>query len=1192
MSDPFVHLHVHTEYSLLDGACRIKEYVSRIRKMGQKAAAITDHGVMYGVIDFYKECKRQGIKPIIGCEVYVARRTRFDKVHRIDISPYHLVLLCKNMEGYRNLSKLVSLAYIDGFYNKPRVDEELLRKYSGGLIALSACLAGQIPQALLHEDYETALKYARNLEDIFGKGNFYLELQNHGIREQQVILPKLVQLSKDTGIGLVATNDAHYIRKEDARTQNILICIQTNHVVGEDNGMEFATDEFYLKSGEEMKELFGDIPDALSNTAKIAEQCNLEFEFGVTKLPRFYAPDGRNNTEYFMSLCEDGLERIYGKNPAPEVRKRLDYETSVIKKMGYVDYFLIVADFIHYAKSQGIPVGPGRGSGAGSLAAYCMGITGIDPLKYNLLFERFLNPERVSMPDFDIDFCYERRGEVIDYVIRKYGSDHVAQIITFGTMAAKGAVRDVGRALGMSYQSVDAVAKKIPFALGMTIEKALKESKSLKTMYDSDHQVRDLIDTAQKIEGMPRHASTHAAGVVITNLPVVEYVPLQKTEDMIVTQYPMTTLEELGLLKMDFLGLRNLTVIHYAQEMIRKQHPEFDINKISTEDKDVYEMLSAGQSNGVFQFESGGMKQVLIGLRPETLEDLIAIISLYRPGPMDSIPRYIRNRHHPELITYKHPLLKDILDVTYGCIIYQEQVMQIFQKLAGFSLGRADLIRRAMAKKKHDVMEKERHNFIYGIVEEDGTVVCPGAVRNGVSAEIANDIFEEMSSFASYAFNKPHAAAYAYLAYQTAYLKCHYPKEYMAALMSSVLDNTSKIIEYINECHRLSIKVLPPDVNESSENFTVSENGIRFGLLAIKNLGKAVVQNIIRIRQEGKFTSFFDFCERMYGEDVNKRAVESLIRCGALDSFPSNRRQMLQAVDSVLDSIDEQHRKNLDGQLNLFESPDLQQPQEPKLPYVEDFSLKERLMMEKDTIGIYVSGHPVGAYERLIEQKQTDLIANILAQDMGTPYRDKSPVGIVCTIESRRTKNTKNGALMAFLTIEDTTSSMSVLVFPTILQEYSNLLIEGNIVYLTGKLSISEEEAPVVLCEAVYTPAELQDMNVKTSGSSRGSSSSMSSIHDGSNPVLAVPDLTAATTSKRYGLYIKVKSKEDPLFAKALNVISIFEGITPVYVYFEDSKKYTCAPKHLWTTINEPLIKELQRILGPERVVQRVAPSS
>lgn len=1180
MSDPFVHLHVHTEYSLLDGACRIKDYVARVKEMGQKAAAITDHGVMYGAIDFYKECKKQGIKPIIGCEVYVARRTRFDKVHRIDTSPYHLVLLCKNMEGYHNLSKLVSLAYIDGFYNKPRVDEELLRKYSGGLIALSACLAGQIPQALLHEDYETALRYTENLKSIFGKDNFYLEVQNHGIREQQVILPKLVQLSKDTGVGLVATNDAHYIRKEDARMQNILICIQTNHVVGEDNGMEFATDEFYLKSGDEMAELFSSIPESLSNTERIADQCNLDFEFGVTKLPRFYAPDGMDNTEYFLSLCNEGLERIYGKNCEPKVRQRLDYETRIIQKMGYVDYFLIVADFIQYAKSQGIPVGPGRGSGAGSLAAYCMGITGIDPLKYNLLFERFLNPERVSMPDFDIDFCYERRGEVIEYVIQKYGSDHVAQIITFGTMAAKGAIRDVGRALGMSYQAVDAVAKKIPFGLGITIAKALKESKEFMQMYTSDRQVRELVDMAKKIEGMPRHASTHAAGVVITDRPVVDYVPLQKTEEMIVTQYPMTTLEELGLLKMDFLGLRNLTVIHDAQEMIRKHDPEFDIEKISTEDPSVYEMLSTGQSNGVFQFESGGMKQVLIGLRPENLEDLIAIISLYRPGPMDSIPKYIQNRHHPELIAYKHPMLKEILEVTYGCIIYQEQVMQICQKLAGFSLGRADLIRRAMAKKKHDVMEKERHNFIYGIVEQDGTIVCPGAVRNGVSETIANEIFEEMSGFASYAFNKPHAAAYAYLAYQTAYLKCHYPKEYMAALMSSVLDNTSKIIEYINECHRLSIKVLPPDVNESEERFAVCQEGIRFGLLAIKNLGKAVVQNILRIRKEEKFTSFYDFCERMYGEDINKRAVESLISSGALDSFPSNRRQMLQSVDMVIGSIEEEHRKNVEGQLNLFESPEIQQPQEQKLPYVEEFSLKERLMMEKDTIGIYLSGHPVESYKRLIEQKQTDLISDILAQDLGTPYGDKTMVGVVCTIESRRTKNTKTGSRMAFLTIEDMTASMSVLVFPKVFQEYGNLLTEGSIVYLTGKLSVSEEEAPTILCESVYTPAELQGMESIKSQRNRNS---------GVQPVNSSQlSVSQPNTTKRYGLYIKVSNQEDPLLQKSLNLISIFEGQTPVYVYFEDNKKYTCAPKHLWTTLNNPLLKELRLILGEDRVVVRL----
>jgi DNA polymerase-3 subunit alpha len=816
----FAHLHLHTEYSLLDGACRIPALIRRVREMGQDAVAITDHGVMYGVIDFYKEAKKQGVKPIIGCEVYVAPRTRFDKIHRIDSSPYHLVLLCENETGYKNLLTLVSRGFIDGFYTKPRVDLELLKAHHQGLIALSACLAGQVPRLLLAGDYASAKSAALEYRDIFGAENFFIEIQNHGMEEQRRILPDLVRLAREIGVGLVATNDAHYITKEDSRMQHVLICVQTNSTV-EDSSLEFPTDEFYVKSEKEMASLFGAWPEALQNTVKIAGRCNLDFTFGRIILPNFVSPDGQENGAYFRRLCYAGMRERYGE-PPPSVVDRMEYELGVIQSMGYVDYFLIVHDFIAYAKNQGIPVGPGRGSGAGSLAAYCIGITGIDPIRYGLIFERFLNPERVSMPDFDIDFCYVRRQEVIDYVVRRYGADHVAQIITFGTMAARGSIRDVGRVMQLGYQTVDAVAKQVPMALGMTIDKALAQSSELRRSYDQNPQLRELIDTAKKIEGMPRHASIHAAGVVITKDPVDSYVPLQKNDNAIVTQFPMGTLEELGLLKMDFLGLRTLTVVSDAQKMIRSRDPEFDIEKIPLDDKEVYQMLSQGLTEGVFQFESAGMRQVLTRLGPEHMEDLIAVISLYRPGPMESIPRYIQNRHNPALVRYKHPLLKDILDVTYGCIVYQEQVMQICRKLAGFSYGRADLVRRAMSKKKADVMHKERENFIYGIRRPDGSAECPGAVANGVDVAVANAIFDEMDAFAAYAFNKSHAAAYAYLSYQTAYLKCHYPREFMAALLTSVLDNTDKVAGYIAECSRMSIPILPPSIAESAQGFTVT----------------------------------------------------------------------------------------------------------------------------------------------------------------------------------------------------------------------------------------------------------------------------------------------------------------------------------------------------------------------------------
>ena len=853
----FAHLHLHTEYSLLDGACRIGPLLDRAKALGQTAMAITDHGAMYGVIDFYRAAQERGIKPVIGCEVYVAARTRHDKVYALDNERSHLVLLCENNTGYQNLIAMVSKAWTEGFYTKPRIDHELLEQHHEGIIALSACLAGEIPRALSRGDYEGAKETALWYDQLFGRGNYFLELQDHGLREQKQINPLIIRLSRETGIPLVATNDTHYIDKEDARVQQVLICIQTNHTVGEETGLEFETQEFYLKSEEEMRSLFPEVPEAFDNTMKIAQRCNVTFTFGETKLPHFDVPGGEDHFEYLTRMCETGLHERYGEHPPQEYRDRLQYELNVIHTMGYVDYYLIVHDFIHYAKSQGIPVGPGRGSGAGSIAAYCIGITGIDPMKYNLLFERFLNPERVSMPDFDIDFCYERRPEVIDYVVRKYGADHVAQIVTFGTMAAKAAIRDVGRALGVPYATADSIAKLVPYELNITLDAALKKSAELREQYDSSEQVHDLIDMARKVEGMPRHASTHAAGVVITRDPVSTYVPLARNDESVVTQFTMTTLEELGLLKIDFLGLRTLTVISDAEKMIRHREPGFAVNQIPTKDEAVYEMFASGQTEGVFQFESAGMRNVLMGLKPESLEDLIAVISLYRPGPMESIPTYIENRHHPDRVRYKTPLLKDILDVTYGCMIYQEQVMQIFRKLAGYSYGRADIVRRAMSKKKHKVMEQERKNFIYGLVNEDGTVECEGAIKRGVDEKIANELFDEMSSFASYAFNKSHAAAYAYVAYQTAWLKCHYPCEFMAALLTSVLDSAGKVSGYIAECSRIHISVLPPHVNESLEGFTVADGCIRFGLLAIKNLGRGFIKGILEERETGgPFTSF------------------------------------------------------------------------------------------------------------------------------------------------------------------------------------------------------------------------------------------------------------------------------------------------------------------------------------------------
>ncbi|MDD3192919.1 MAG: DNA polymerase III subunit alpha [Oscillospiraceae bacterium] len=1159
--ESFVHLHVHTEYSLLDGACRIPALVARAKALGQTALAITDHGVMYGVIDFYKECKKQGIRPVIGCEVYVAPRTRFDKVHRIDSGPYHLVLLCKNETGYQNLIAMVSKASVEGFYSKPRVDLELLRAHHEGLICLSACLAGQIPRRLMEKDYNAAKETALLYRDIFGAENYYLEIQDHGILEQKQILPDLYRLAEETGIPLVATNDVHYIQKEDHRAQSVLVCIQTNHTVNDKSDMEFQTQEFYLKSREEMEAMFAAHPEALENTAKIAEQCQLDFTFGVTKLPYFKAPTDEDNVTYFKRMCYEGMARYYGEKPPQQIHDRLEYELGIIIKMGYVDYYLIVHDFIRYAKTHDIPVGPGRGSGAGSLCAYCIGITGIDPIRYNLLFERFLNPERVSMPDFDIDFCYEKRQLVIDYVVSKYGADHVAQIITFGTMAARGAIRDVGRAMAIPYAQVDAVAKLVPNELHMTLDKALTASKDFKQQYDTDPTIHELIDMARKLEGMPRHASTHAAGVVITHDPVDTYVPVQKNDEAILTQFPMTTLEELGLLKMDFLGLRTLTVISDAEKMVQAYQPDFSIGQIPPDDEKVFQMLSAGLTEGVFQFESGGMRNVLVGLGPESIEDLIAVISLYRPGPMDSIPKYIENRHHPEKVTYRHPKLASILDVTYGCIVYQEQVMQICRELAGFSYGRADLVRRAMSKKKADVMQKERQNFIYGLYGEDGACQVKGCVHNGVSEEIAGDIFNEMSSFASYAFNKSHAAAYAVVAYQTAYLKCHYPKEFMAALLTSVLDATSKVTGYIEECVRLKIPVLPPDIAESGMGFTVSDEGIRFGLLAIKNLGRNVIAEIVRERESAPFRTFHDFCERMHGRDLNRRAMESLIKCGAFDRMNPNRRQLLAGYEAISSSLDAVKQKNLEGQLGFFDTMADAQPEEYAFPEMEDFPFMDRLNLEKEVTGMYLSGHPLGEYADLIPKLGTAKISHVALEEY-----DNKQVDILCIISARQSKATRSGDTMAFLTVEDTTGSVEVLVFPKTLQRYGQLLNTGSVVVLSGRISVREEEEPKLLCERVATIEERMAF--------RG------------RPAPAKPSVPAAAPAngKRPGLYLKVPARQGGPMEKVQNLLEIFEGETPVYVFFQDTQKVSLAPRSMWVFANEVLLQQLAEVLGEGNV--------
>ena len=1165
----FTHLHVHTEYSLLDGACRIDRMFDRLKEMGQTAVAITDHGVMYGCVQFYDAAVAAGIKPIIGCEVYVATRTRFDKVNRVD-GNNHLILLCKNETGYKNLIKMVSAGFLEGFYSKPRVDKQLLEQYHEGLICLSACLAGEIPQAILAGDYARAKQTALYFNELFGQGNYYIELQDHGLDEDRVVLPQLIRLSRETGIPMVATNDAHYIRKEDAKTQSILLCIQTGKTIADVDRMEFQTDEFYLKSTDEMYDLFAMVPEACENTNKIADLCDFHFEFGNTKLPYFRAPGGMDNQDYFEKLCREGLERRYPGKVTPELKERLEYEIGVVKKMGYTNYYLIVYDFINYAKSKGIPVGPGRGSGAGSLAAYCVGITDIDPIRYNLIFERFLNPERVSMPDFDVDFCYERRQEVIDYVNEKYGRDHVAQIVTFGTMAARNAVRDVGRVMGLPYQDVDKVAKLIPMELKMTLHHALEVSPDLKKLYDTDPKIHELIDTAIAVEGMPRHASTHAAGVVITREPATEYVPLSTNDGLPVTQFNMTEIERLGLLKMDFLGLRTLTVIHDTEVAIQRHTPEFAVSKIDYDDQATYAMLTNGETEGVFQLESTGMRQVLTGLRPKNLEDIIALISLYRPGPMDSIPTYLRNRREPDKIQYKTPQLAHILDVTNGCIVYQEQVMQICRELAGFSYGQADNVRRAMSKKKHKVMEAEREHFVHGCTEPGRE--CPGCVNNGIPEQVANEIYDEMISFASYAFNKSHAACYAYVAFQTAYLKCHYPREFMAALLTSVLDNTSKVIEYSTECQRLGIKVLPPDINVSRGGFTVDGDAIRYGLSAVKNVGRNLIDTAIAKREERPFRGLYDFCKRLHGAELNRRAVESLIRAGAFDGLEPSRRGMLESVEPILKSIENDQRHNLDGQIDLFGlmSGGEESTEDYKVPHMAEYSPAELLQMEKDVSGLYLSGHPLDAYREEIARISTCTVARLNGEE--ARELDNKMVTILCTVVKNKVMTTRSNTLMSFTTIEDLTGTMEMLVFPKIYAECRAALQENAVIVVSGRVSYKEDEGTRLLAEGVR-PIDGYDPD-KTFGENRA-------IAAGEQ---------RHVSQKVTALWLLVPSMQSEQMHRVENLLrNIFDGPTPVYFKFEDTGQRMRAPQSMWANDHPLLRKELVRILGEDHVKQQTA---
>ena len=1183
----FVHLHLHTEYSLLDGSGKIKKLMSQAKDLGMKSIAITDHGVMYGLVDFFKAAEENGIKAILGCEVYVVAKSRHIKQPDKENATHHLVLLVKNEIGYENLMKIVSVASIEGFYYKPRIDHDYLREHSEGLIALSACLGGEVQSYLLKENYEKAKDVALLYKDIF-KDGFYIELQNHGMEEQQKVNELNIKLSEETGIPLVATNDVHYIKREDSKSHDVLMCIQTAKTIDDPNRRRYPSDQFYLKSAEEMWDMFSYIPEALENTVKIAEECNFEYKFHESKLPRFPLEEGQNPYEYLKDTCYKGLIERYdvfdslrekelnyeevnkivdNSKEAKEYVDRLEYELGVINQMGYVDYFLIVWDFIKFSYDNGIPTGPGRGSAAGSIVAYTLGITKIDPIKYSLIFERFLNPERVSMPDIDSDFCYERRQEVIDYVVDKYGKECVSQIITFGTMAARLCIRDVGRAMNYSYTEVDKIAKMIPTMLGITIEKALDINPELKAAYDGDERVKNLIDVSMDLEGLPRHSSTHAAGVVIASKPLVEYVPLQKNDEMIVTQFGMTTLEELGLLKMDFLGLRTLTVMNDAINMVKENRGiDIDLDKIDMEDQEVYKMIGEGNTAGVFQLESAGMTSFMKELKPDSLEDIIAGISLYRPGPMAEIPRYIECKRNPDKVKYETPELEEILNVTYGVMVYQEQVMEIVRKLAGYSMGRSDMVRRAMSKKKHKVMEEERKNFIHGIVE-NGEVVVPGCIRNGISEEIANKIFDNMMDFASYAFNKSHAAAYAVVGYQTAYLMKYYPVEMLAAMMNSIMGISEKVAHYIGIAESLGIQVLPPDINESYSKFTVNGDKIRFGLSAVRNVGSNVVEGIVKARKNrGKFESLVDFINKMEPSSLNKRAVECLIKAGAMDGFKVFRSKMLAVHEKLIENISSDKRRNIDGQISLFGATEELKNPEVRYPEIKEFDKRNLLAMEKEMTGLYITGHPLDDYVKSLKVQTTNEISEVYSSsetldtnetdeiitgieifNKGNSLHDNDRVIFGGILSSVNQKITRNNAIMAFLTLEDLTGSIEVIVFPKTLESVKPLCVTDSLVVVKGRLSIKEDEAPKLICESIEP---LEKINR-------------------SKLYLRLEDSEKA---KQFNFYLKELLTEDR------------KGDTPIYFYASKENKKFRAPRDRWISLESDIKEILIEKLGEENV--------
>lgn len=1140
----FVHLHTHTAYSLLDGEATVQKLVDKAKELGQNSLAITDHGNMYGVIDFYECAQKNGIKPIIGCEVYLAARSRFDKTYEFDSQSSHLVLLAENDTGYHNLMKLVSAGFIDGFYYKPRVDIELLKEHSEGLIALSACMSGVLSRKLLAGSYAEAKAKAEELAEIFGKDNFYIELQDHGILQQKKLNRDLISIARELELGLVATNDIHYTEQKDAEYQDVLVCIQTGKTVDDEERMKMDSDQLYMKSESEMSDLFSYVPEALENTQKIADRCNMEIEFGKLHLPKFDIPGGISSYEYLQKLVNEGMAERYPQDDGT-VRSRMEYELDTINKMGYVDYFLIVWDFIRYARSNGIKVGPGRGSAAGSVVAYCLHITNVDPIKYGLIFERFLNPERVSMPDIDIDFCYERRGEVIEYVNKKYGENNVAQIVTFGTMAARLAIRDVGRALNIPYGTVDEAAKQVPNELKMTIQKALKVNYKLKELYDKNPQIKKLIDTAVQLEGLPRHTSTHAAGVVITDGGIGSYVPLQKNDDVITTQFTMTTIERLGLLKMDFLGLRTLTVIRDTVEHIKNTHnTDIDADNLDMGDTAVYDMISKGETDGVFQLESAGMKQFMKELKPNSLEDIIAGISLYRPGPMDSIPTYVANKNNPSLVKYKHPMLEHILDVTYGCIVYQEQVMQIVRELGGYSLGRADLVRRAMSKKKADVMQEERRNFIYGI-DEDGVHV-DGAIAHGVDEKTAEAIFDEMMDFASYAFNKSHAAAYAVVAYQTAWLKCHYPVEFFAAILTSFIENNDKVTKYIEVVKRLGITMLPPSINKSGRTFSVDGGRIRFGLAAVKNVGGTMVDEITAERtQNGDFVGFTDFCDRMAGRKINKRVVEGLIKCGAFDEFGIKRSILIDEYERVIDNANEKLKSVMPGQIDMFGILTEVNTSDDIFEDREEFSEKELLDMEKESIGMYISGHPL---DRVVAAAEATATAKVLdiTENEENRFNIGSQVTLAGIITKTRDRITKKGDMMRYAELEDLSGTIEVIVFPQLLRGYDYLIKEGQIVIMSGNLDLSDDAPPKLRLESIM-PLD-------------------------------------ASIRKSEKLYLRLKSSECDEMRKVKEILGGANGSIDVIIKFEDSGSAVKAPKSMMVDKGDGRYERLLDLLGVENV--------